>query len=306
MKLLLVTGSEGLIGSAIQRVYDGEVYYAKRADGDLTDWNSCLKLFSDKRPSHVIHAAALVGGIGGNLMKSGEYFRQNILMNTNVLEASRILGVENLVTFMSTCVFPESANYPLTPDQLHNGQPHKSNFSYAYAKRMLEVQSKAYRNQWNVNFNILVPPNVYGPCDNWNLEEGHVVPSLIHKFHLAKEAGHGMEVWGTGKPLREFIYSDDIAKIAIWAAFNLNQSEPLMVSTSKENSISEIVKIIQQEIDFKGPISFDLTKPDGQFRKPSDSDIFAAMVPDFKFTEISDGLRQTINWFTNNYPKVRM
>jgi GDP-L-fucose synthase len=247
-----------------------------------------------------------VGGIGGNLMKSGEYFHQNILMNTNVLEASRIAGVENLVTFMSTCVFPESAKYPLTSDQLHNGKPHKSNFSYAYAKRMLEVQSKAYRNQWNVNFNILIPPNVYGPCDNWNLEEGHVVPSLIHKFYLAKEAGNGMEVWGTGKPLREFIYSDDIAKIAIWAAFNLNQSEPLMVSTSKENSISEIVKIIQQEIDFKGPITFDTTKPDGQFRKPSDSSIMRQMLPDFTFTEIADGLHQTINWFSSNYPNVRL
>jgi GDP-L-fucose synthase len=304
--LLLVTGSDGLIGSAIKRLYNGDAFYSRRSDGDLTDWESCLKLFKEIRPTHVIHAAALVGGIGGNIMKSGEYFHQNILMNTNVLEASRLANVENLVTFMSTCVFPETAIFPLTPDQLHNGQPHQSNFSYAHAKRMLDVQSKAYRKQWNVNFNMLIPPNVFGPHDNWNLQEGHVIPSLIHKFYLAKKNHQAMTVWGSGKPLREFMYSEDVARIALWAAFNLNQAEPLMVSPSMEHSISEVVEIIAANMNFEGPIAFDSNKPDGQFRKPSDTHILTSLLPDFQFTNISDGLRNTISWFEENYPKVRL
>ena len=304
--MLLVTGSEGLIGSAIKQIYNGEAFYSKRSDGDLTKWDSCVDLFKKVRPTHVIHAAALVGGIGGNISKSGEFFHQNILINTNVLEASRLAKVENLVSFMSTCVFPDTAVFPLTPEQLHNGKPHQSNFSYAYAKRMLDVQSRAYRKQWDVNFNILIPPNVFGPHDNWNLQGGHVIPSLIHKFYLARKNCGEMSVWGSGKPLREFMYSEDVAKVALWAAFNLNQPEPLMVSTSVEHSISEVVEIIARNMDFKGSITFDSEKPDGQFRKPSDTRRLASLLPDFQFTNISDGLGNTINWFEDNYPRVRL
>jgi GDP-L-fucose synthase len=303
---LLITGSAGLIGSAIKKENIENAFFADRKHADLTSFSDVMELFEKVQPTHVIHCAALVGGIGGNLMKSGDYFRNNILINTNVLEAARITEVENLVTFMSTCVFPDEANYPLTSDQLHLGPPHPSNFSYAYAKRMLEVQSRAYRNQWGVNFNILVPPNVYGPHDNWSLTEGHVVPALIHKFHKAKLKNEKVEIWGSGKPLREFVYASDIAKLSLWAVFNLDQEEPLMLTSGIETSIAQLVDNIAAEIGFNGEIFFNTSKPDGQMRKPSSAIALEKLNPNFKFTELTTGLKETISWFEKEFPNVRV
>jgi GDP-L-fucose synthase len=303
---LLVTGSNGLVGSAIRELNPDNVEFISREDADLTDFPTSEILFKKYSPTHVIHLAAEVGGIGGNISNSGDYFRNNILINTNVLEISRRVGVTKLISFMSTCVFPDESTYPLTIEQIHNGPPHPSNFSYAYAKRMLDIQSKAYRKQWGLDYQILVPTNIYGPNDFWNLQEGHVVPSLIHKIYLAKQNKEILNVWGTGAPLREFVYAEDIGKLALWAVQEYDNVDPLILSSGIEVPIRELVTTIARLMNFSGEIFFDSTKPDGQYRKPSDSETLRNHLPDFEYLPLEEGLRKTILWFESNYPNIRL
>ncbi len=301
----LVTGSNGLVGSALRKLITEDVYFASREDADLTNFSETEELFERVKPDKVIHLAALVGGIGGNLMHSGEYFRNNLQININTLEVARKVGVKKLVSFMSTCVFPNDGPYPLTPSSLHLGQPHPSNFGYAYAKRMLEVQSRAYRAQWGLDYVVAIPTNIFGPNDNFNLIEGHVVPALIHKTYLAKESKSDLTVWGSGKPLREFIYSADVAALTLWMLENYSEPEPLILTTGQEIAISELVRTVTSEMDFQGNVIFDQTKPDGQFRKPSSNSVLLEKISDFQFTSLSTGIKQTVEWFQGNYPKVR-
>jgi GDP-L-fucose synthase len=302
---LLVTGSDGLVGSALRSINPIDTYFATKKDADLRDMNQTLELFNRVNPTRVIHLAALVGGIGGNLMHSSDYFLDNLLINTNTLEAARKLEVKKLVSFMSTCVFPNEGPYPLKPSSLHSGHPHPSNFGYAYAKRMLEVQTRAYRAQWNMEYCVGIPTNIYGPGDNFNLNEGHVVPALIHKTYLAMKNNQPLRVWGSGKPLREFIYSLDIAKLAIWMIDEYQGTEPLILSPGQETSISDVVNTITQTMGFQGEVIYDTSKPDGQLRKPSDNSELLALRRDFHFTKFSDGIDKTVEWFIANYPKVR-
>lgn len=304
---LLVTGSSGLVGSALRDVATGaDVFFATRADADLTDYDATRALFQRVMPTHVIHLAAMVGGIGGNLMHSGDFFRSNILINTNVLEAAREHAVAKLVCFMSTCVFPNDATYPLTVDQLHKGPPHPSNFGYAYAKRMLDVQCRAYRAQWGLKYVVLIPTNIYGPHDNWNLVEGHVVPALIHKCFLAKQTGEPLTVWGSGKPLREFVLSRDIATLALWALANYEDEPPLILTSGDEVSIRQLVETVADAMEFRGEVVFDAEKPEGQFRKPSSGLAFRDLKKDFHFTPLREGIKTTVDWFLDNYPNIRM
>jgi len=302
---ILVTGSDGLVGSALRELISENVYFATRKDADLTSYQETEALFNKIKPEKVIHLAALVGGIGGNLMHSGEYFRDNLQININTLEAARKTNVKKLVSFMSTCVFPNEGPYPLTPNSLHLGQPHPSNFGYAYAKRMLEVQSRAYRAQWGLDYVVAIPTNIFGPRDNFNLIEGHVVPALIHKTYLAKKEKTNLTVWGSGKPLREFIYSKDVAKITLWMLDNYSDSDPLILTSGTETSIRDLVDYVVREMDYSGEINFDETKPDGQFRKPSSNDALLARFPNFSFTNLYDGVKETVEWFNGNYPSIR-
>jgi GDP-L-fucose synthase len=301
----LVTGSNGLVGSAVRALNPPEYFFATKEDADLLDFEQTMALFSKIKPKRVLHLAALVGGVGGNSLNSADYFMGNLRININTLEAARVNGVERLVSFMSTCVFPDNVDYPLTPRSLHSGPPHPSNFGYAYAKRMLEVQTRAYRVQWGLKYSIAIPANIYGPYDNFDLQNGHVVPSLIHKIYKAKIENMPLQVWGTGKSLREFIYSEDIARLAIWMLDNYDNSEPLILSNSSESSIQSIVELIVNLMNFSGEVVFDTSKPDGQYRKPSDSEILKSLNPEFKFVPIEEGFKRTIDWFIHNYPLIR-
>ena len=180
---------------------------------DLTDPRQVEVMFNSIRPDAVIHCAAKVGGLQANITQKGDFFYQNIMMNTNVIESARKSGVKKLISFLSTCVFPNVVEYPLSPEKIHLGKPHYSNDAYAYAKRMSDIQIQAYREQFGCEYFSVIPTNIYGPGDNYNLQNGHVVPTLIHKFYLAKKNNTPVEIWGTGKPLREFIYSEDVANL---------------------------------------------------------------------------------------------
>jgi GDP-L-fucose synthase len=306
MARYLITGSSGMLGSSLQRLLvDEEAVYLTREDADLTGFEATAALFRTHRPEFVIHCAAVVGGIGSNSIHSGDYFRKNILINLNVLEAARLAGVKRLISFMSTCVFPDKTEYPLKENNLHNGAPHPSNFGYAYAKRMLEVQSSAYRKEWNCDFIVAIPTNMYGPNDDFALEGGHVIPSLIHRTYLRQQEGSDLLAWGTGSPLREFVYVDDIAKLTLWALENYREEEPIIFSSGIERSIKELVEIVAEKMKFTGKIVWDSTKPDGQFRKPSDTTKLRRLLPGFQFTPLDEGIEKSVTWFKANYPDIR-
>tara|TARA_Y100000389_G_C17421378_1_gene496928 strand:+ start:514 stop:1413 length:900 start_codon:yes stop_codon:yes gene_type:complete len=296
---LLVTGGKGLVGSAINAdVKLGREY-------DLKNPQETNKAIEYHQPSHIIHCAGKVGGVGGNMNYKGEYFYDNLMINTNVIEAARKNGVKNLVCFLSTCVFPDNVEYPLTEAQIHSGEPHSSNYPYAYAKRMADIQIKAYREQYGINYTTVIPTNIYGPNDNFSLEHGHVMPMLIHKLYKAKRDKTDFHVWGTGNPLREFIYSKDIARLSEWAVENYNESEPIIFGTSEEISIKNMVDLLVQEFNFKGNVIFDTSKPEGQFRKPSDNSKLRSYLPDFEFTPFEEGIKETVKWFIENYETAR-
>ena len=296
----LVTGGTGLVGSAI----NAEVYLSS-TNVDLRNTSETFEIFESILPDKVIHCAARVGGLGGNMNYKGEYFYDNMMMNLNVLEASRRVGVKKLVSFMSTCVFPDDVEYPLTEKKIHLGEPHHSNYPYAYAKRMVEVQSRAYKEQYGVNYVSIIPTNIYGPNDNFDLHQGHVMPMLIHKCYLSKKNGTDLNVWGTGNALREFIYSKDVAKLTEWVLDNYEEDEPIIFSPSQEITIGYMVDLIVKNLNFKGNVVFDTDKPEGQFRKPSDNSKLKSYLPDFKFTPIEEGVEKTVNWFVENYEEAR-
>jgi GDP-L-fucose synthase len=296
MKKLLVTGGNGLVGSSIKADYN-----IGREEFDLINFEQTQKMFEKYKPTDVIHCAGKVGGLGGNINYKGQYFYDNIMINTNVIESARQNGVKKLVAFLSTCIFPDNIDYPLIESKIHLGEPHNSNYPYAYAKRMADIQIRSYREQYGLNYVSVIPTNIYGPNDNFSLTHGHVMPMLMHKLYLAQKNNTDFTVWGSGKPLREFIYSKDVAKLCEWTVNNYNESEPIIFSTSNEISIMDLVDLLVSEFNFKGKVIFDGTKPDGQFRKPSDNTKLKSYLPNFKFTPIEDGIKETVKWFIENY-----
>lgn len=307
MGKILVTGGYGLIGSQ----FLGEEYIKYPSKSfDLREKNNVESMF--KMIQHepfaldgVIHTAAKVGGVGSNMNFKGDFFYDNIMMNTNIIEGARKHGVKNLVCFLSTCIFPHNIEYPLREEEIHMGPPHFSNDAYAYAKRMADIQIRAYREQYGLKYKSVIPTNVYGPHDNFNLENGHVLPSLIHKCFLARENGTDFEVWGSGKPLREFIYSKDVAELTKWVLNEYEEDEPIILSTSQEISIRDLVDIVIQEMNYKGGVKWLSNKPDGQYRKPSSNYKIKKYLADYKFTPIEEGIKETVKWFEDNYPNIR-
>ena len=297
---MLVTGGRGLVGSS----RSGDMNRVG-SEFDLRDKTVTDKLFSDLSPKNVIHCAARVGGLGGNMNHKGEFFYDNIMMNTNVIESCRVHNVKKLVCFLSTCVFPNDVEYPLTEKKIHLGPPHNTNDSYSYAKRMADIQIRAYREQYGLNYVSVIPTNIYGPNDNFDLANGHVVPSLIHKCYLAKKNNTPFKIWGSGKPLREFIFSKDVGRLTKWVLENYEEEEPIIFSTSQEISIKDVVDLIVKHMSFNGEVIWESDKPDGQFRKPSDNSKLLSYLPDFKFTSLDDGLKETIDWFVDNYENCR-
>jgi GDP-L-fucose synthase len=296
---LLVTGGRGLVGSAIK----GD-FKPSRNELDLMDLDAIVGYLKEHHITEVIHCAAKVGGIKANMEQLGEFFYANTIINTNVLEASRECGLEKVVSFMSTCVFPDDATYPLSPDQIHNGEPHSSNYAYAYAKRMLEVQSRAYRDQYGCNFVTVIPCNIYGPYDNFDLESSHVIPALIRKCDHAIENKCEFVIWGSGNPWREFIYVGDVAEITTWVLKNYNDPTPFIMSPDDEVQISTIAQTIASVMGFEGDIVYDQQYPDGQLKKPSDNTKLKQHMPDFRFTSIEEGLQQAINWYREHKKEI--
>jgi GDP-L-fucose synthase len=298
---ILLTGANGLVGSQI----NADIRLNGKKDLDLMDYEKVLSLFMDQKPDVIVHTAARVGGLFANMNYMSDFYYENIIINSNVLQAARIAGVKKVISFLSTCIFPESIKYPMREDDLHKGEPHKSNFGYSYAKRMLEVQSRAIRDEYNYDYTCVIPTNVYGPNDNFNLETSHVLPSLIHKCYLAKKDNKDFVVFGSGTPLREFIYSKDIGAIVEKLVYEKVLPDKVILSTSDEVSIKQLAEEIADKFNFKGNIIFDKSKEDGQLRKNTSNEVLKSIVGDFNFTKLSNGISETINWFENNYYNCR-
>lgn len=309
MVTVLVTGGTGLVGKAlhdIQHNYEKYTFiYLSSKDCDLTDYASCIHTFQSVKPTFVIHLAAFVGGLYKNMNDKTNMFDKNILININVVRACHELKVKKLVSCLSTCIFPDDISYPISEHMLHDGPPHQSNYCYAYAKRMLEVQSRAYREQHGDNFICLIPTNLYGKYDNFSLTDSHVVPGLIHACYLAKKNNKPFVVKGTGKPLRQFMYSIDFAELIMWSLENYNDAEPLIVSPNKEDEISikEVANIIASEFNMEN-IEYDHSHADGQYKKTADNSKLANML-NYSYTPFKIGIQETIKWFINNYDTIR-
>jgi GDP-L-fucose synthase len=304
---IIVTGGTGLVGSAFNNIEtDHEIILLGTSDYDLRSSSEVNKMFKNESPDAVIHLAAKVGGVKGNSDYVADFFYDNIKINTNVLEVARKNNVSKVLSLLSTCIYPDNAIYPLTENQIHSGPPHESNFGYAYAKRMLEVQSRAIRKQYGLKYITAVPNNIYGPNDNFDLINSHVIPSIIRKIYEFKNYKNIPEFWGDGKALREFTYSKDIAKALLFLIDNYEEEDPINIGCTKEISIKSLVEEISKILNVKTDKFLWNTKmPKGQHKKPSNNVSFLKINKDFKYTSLQSGLSETIKWFEKNYPEIR-
>lgn len=254
-----------------------------------------------------MHLAAFVGGLFRNLKYKVEFFRWNILMNDNVMECCRLYKVKKLVSCLSTCVFPDKTSYPIDETMVHNGPPHTSNEGYAYAKRLIDVLNRCYHDEYGCQFTSVIPTNIYGKFDNFNIEDGHVIPGLVHKCYLAGKKNESLTIWGSGSPLRQFIYNVDLGKLMIWTLRHYTEISPLILSVGEEDevSIKELALTVAESMNFKGKVVFDTTKSDGQYKKTASNAKLKRLLPEFKFTPLAEGLKETCDWFNQNYEIAR-
>uniref|UniRef100_A0A023GIC7 GDP-L-fucose synthase n=1 Tax=Amblyomma triste TaxID=251400 RepID=A0A023GIC7_AMBTT len=312
-RVILVTGGTGLVGKAIEIVANEEKRPGERwifvssKDADLTNKQQTEALFAKHNPTHVIHLAAMVGGLFRNMKYNLDFLRKNIMINDNVLQTSFEIGVQKVVSCLSTCIFPDKTTYPIDETMIHNGPPHDSNFGYSYAKRLIDVQNKAYHAQHGCRYTAVIPTNVFGPHDNFNLEDGHVLAGLINRTHQAKLHGTPLQVWGSGRPLRQFIYSLDLARLMVWVLREYHEVDPIILSVDEKDevSIKDAAKLITEAFDFKGDVIFDTSKADGQFKKTASNKKLRSYLPDFKFTPIEKAVKETVNWYVANYGTAR-
>jgi GDP-L-fucose synthase len=300
---LLITGAKGLVGSAI--LNNNQKYEIIPIDSsyDLTKEQVVESIFNRIKPDYVIHTAAKVGGVGGNKLLPATYYYENILMNSYIIHYSYKFNVKKLFVFSSVCAFPDNLKV-LKENYLHFGEPSKFNTEYAYAKRMVDVQIQAYKKQFNVeNYCSIIPVNIFGQNDNYNIESGHIIPSLIHKIYKAKIENADLQVWGDGTPQREFIYSVDLAKILL-NLLEIQIPDKIIISNSIEYSIKQIVEILCEVSNFNNNILWDISKPNGQLKRPSDTTILKNLIK-YDFTDIKTSLKQSYEWFENNYTVSR-
>ena len=307
-KNIILTGGSGLVGSAFKKIKNDyqniNFIFLDSKLADLTNYEKSKKVFKSYNPCCVIHLAAYVGGLFKNINNNVEMYEKNMIINLNVLRICHELNINKVICCLSTCIFPDDIKYPINETQLHLGPPHCSNIGYSYAKRMLEIHCSLYNKQYNRKYICIIPTNIYGEHDNFSLTDGHVIPALIHKCLLSQKNNEDFVVFGTGKPLRQFIYSVDLAKLIMLVLKKYQETNPIILSTdeSDEMSIKNIAEKIHIIFNNKNKIIFDSSFSDGQYKKTADNKKLKEIFKDFNFTDIDTGLTKTIEWFKNNYP----
>jgi len=320
-KRITVTGGSGFLGSfVVEKLKERgckEIFVPRSKDYDLVESEDCKRLYKDAKPGIVIHLAARVGGIGANRSNPGKFFYDNLMMGVQMMEIGRQAGIEKFVAIGTICAYPKFTPVPFKEEDLWNGYPEETNAPYGLAKKMLLVQSQAYRQQYGFNAIYLLPVNLYGPGDNFDLESSHVIPAIIRKCVEARrsqvevkakvetpnpalstpQSQPSITVWGTGNPTREFLYVEDAAEGILLAAERYNKSEPVNLGAGFEISTKNLVELIAKLTNFKGKIIWDASKPDGQPRRKLDT---SRAEKEFGFkakTNLEEGLERTIKWY---------
>jgi GDP-L-fucose synthase len=297
-----VTGGAGFLGKNVIRKLEEqgcrEIFVPRSRDYDLVQMEAVQILYEDVRPDIVVHLAARVGGIGANMKNPGSFFYENLMMGVQLIEQGRLHGIDKFVAIGTICAYPKFTPVPFKEDDLWNGYPEETNAPYGLAKKMLLVQSQAYRQQYGFNAIYLLPVNLYGPGDNFDPEYSHVIPALIKKVFDAKERGEDSIVaWGTGQASREFLYVEDAAEGIVLATERYDKPEPVNLGAGFEITIRELVSLICELAGFDGKINWDSSKPDGQPRRCLDT---SRAKKEFGFvarTEFREGLKKTIEWY---------
>ena len=307
-KKILLTGGDGFLGKFVQRelvehgVREADIRIPHHLENDLRVWENCNEAVEGV--DLVVHLAASVGGIGFNQRNPGVLFYDNMIMGAQLMEAARKHSTEKFIQIGTVCAYPKFTPVPFEEDNLWDGYPEETNAPYGVAKKALLVQAQAYRAQYGLNAIYLLPVNLYGPGDNFDLEDSHVIPALIRKCIEAADSGSDdITVWGTGKPTREFLYVEDCARGIVQAARNYDEPEPVNLGSGEEISIKDLVTLIARVSGFEGKIHWDSTRPDGQPRRCLDTRRAAK----FGFTaEVSfdDGLEKTVQWYKENRERI--
>jgi len=297
MSRVLVTGGGGFLGSHLVARLEGaghDVFVARRRDYDLTRFENAERLYADAQPELVFHLAAEVGGIGANRANPGRYWYANLMMGAHVLELSRINDVRKTVVAGTVCAYPKHTPVPFKEDDLWNGYPEETNAPYGVAKKSVLVGAQAYREQYGLDTIFLLPANLYGPRDNFDLETSHVIPALIRKM---TDATGEVVLWGDGSPTREFLYVDDAAEGLMLAAERYDGAEPVNLGTGVETSIRELAELIAELTGFEGELVWDTTMPNGQPRRQLDATRAEQLFGFRARTTLREGLEQTIAWY---------
>jgi len=299
---VLLTGGHGFLGGAIRAELErrgaNAVLVPSRAELDLLDPDAITRFFAANRPQVVIHAAAVVGGIGANRTSPGRFFYENALMGVQLIEAARVAGVEKFVCIGTVCAYPKFTPVPFSEDELWNGYPEETNAPYGLAKKMLLVQLQAYRAEYGFRGIFLLPANLYGPNDNFDPRTSHVIPAMIRKFVEAREQdAPRVELWGDGSPTREFLYVDDAAEGIVAAAERYDDAAPVNLGTGEAVSIGTLAALLAKTIGFAGEIRWDATQPNGQPRRQLDTGRAAAAFGFRAKTRFADGIERTVAWY---------
>jgi GDP-L-fucose synthase len=303
-KRVCVTGGAGFLGGFLLAELNGrgalDVFVPEYPDYDLTRREDILRMLDASKPDIVIHLAAVVGGIGANMANPGKYFYDNAMMGIQLIEESRLAGVSKFVALGTICAYPKFAPIPFREEDLWNGYPEETNAPYGLAKKMMLVQCQAYRQQYAFDGIFLLPVNLYGPRDNFDLESSHVIPAMIRKMVSARDAGETATLWGDGSATREFLYVEDCARAIALAAEHYDGAEPVNLGAGREISIKDLAETIAKHVGYTGEIVWDTTKPNGQPRRKLDVSRakerfgFEAEVP------FDEGIRRTVEWWEAN------
>jgi GDP-L-fucose synthase len=308
-KRIVVTGGGGFLGSFVVDALKARgcesVFVPRKRDYDLTRMDGIEKMFADAQPEVLFHLAAVVGGIGANRLNPGSFFYENAIMGIQLIEAARLHQVEKTLVAGSICAYPKFTPVPFKEDDLWNGYPEETNAPYGIAKKALLVQGQAYRQQYGLNSIFVMPVNLYGPRDNFDLQSSHVIPALIRKALEAKEAGvEELVGWGDGSPTREFLYVEDAAEGLITAMERYDGEEPVNLGSGYEISIKDLMELIARLCGFEGRLVWDATQPNGQPRRGLDTTRADKYFGFRAQTTLEAGLQKTIDWYKENRPRT--
>jgi GDP-L-fucose synthase len=298
----IVTGGAGFLGSAVVRGLQargaGQVFAPRSREYDLRQHEAAIALLHDHKPDIIIHMAAIVGGIGANRARPAEFFYDNLMMGTQLFHEAWKAGVKKFVTIGTVCAYPKFTPIPFHEESLWEGYPEETNAPYGLAKKMLLVQGQAYRQQYGFESIYLLPTNLFGPGDNFDLETSHVIPALIRKCLEARARGdQHMIAWGTGAPTREFLYVDDAAEGILLATERYNQPDPVNLGSGMEISIRHLTELIAEMTGFNGEIIWDSSKPDGQPRRALDTSRAKEAFGFSATTDFRAGIQRTVKWY---------